>query len=503
MDGFFIHKFKTQKSHYIFNVSNMHIYNVDEIVWDIIGDYCHLSKMELIDAYGSKYTAAKISDAHAEITALEEEGDLTRKRPEIVLHLSPEDIRIMLNEKRSNVTLIVTDRCNLRCEYCVYSGNYNARHQWQNRDMSWETARKALDDYFDNCRKAERPTVSFYGGEPLLNLDLIKQVVQYARSLDDKVWFNMTTNGTLLKGSAADFIAKQRIKLVISLDGPMHLHDRYRKDCHGRPSWQTIIDNVSRFIDKYPCFADEYFLSFNCVLAPSLDLREIDQFFTEYPLFQRFRKLHAFSTYIDNAPHCKPIQGEITSYTDIYHDYIDLVTSGRMNMETYQSGRYNFIYPLFTIDFLKFHKRHHRYCHNNFNRNEFPDRYCILSTCIPGVNRIYVSTDGRYFPCERLPELDGLRIGDVNTGVDAKAVYQLLHDWVELGKDECRSCWCLSMCQVGCWREGFDGETITAEEKRIACQSHRRDMSRLLIDYCTVLEKNPKAFDFSKDVTLV
>ncbi len=503
MNGFFIHKFKTQKSYYVFSVSNMHIYSVDKVVWSVIDDYCDLSEAEIIRKYACNFTEAEISNAINEIAVIEAGGDISRKRPKIALHYSQDDIREMLADERKNITLIVTDRCNLRCDYCIYSGNYHARHAWRDQDMSWEIAKKAMDDYFAHCRKSERPTISFYGGEPLLNMKLITRAIKYARSFDNETWFNITTNGTLLRGATADFLAENRVRLVVSLDGPRHLHDRYRKNAKGLPSWQTIIDNVSRFIDRHPIYADEYLLCFNCVLAPPLDLKEIDKFYTKYPLFQRFKKLHAFSSYIDGAAHFKPIEGKISSYADIYHDYIDLLTSGRMNMETYQSGRYNFIYPLFTMDFLKFHKRHHRYCHNDFDRREFPDQFCLLSTCIPGINRIYVSTDGRYFPCERLPELDSLRIGDVNAGVDSDAVYRLLHDWVELGKDECRSCWCLPMCQVGCWREGFDGKTITAEEKKIACQSHRRDMSRLIVDYCTILENNSKAFDFSKDVTLV
>jgi uncharacterized protein len=151
---------------------------------------------------------------------------------------------------------------------------------------------------------------------------------------------------------------------------------------------------------------------------------------------------------------------------------------------------------------VKFHKRYQRYGCSVHHRRRFLDRFCSLSTCLCGGRRLYVSVDGTYWPCERVCESEYLKIGDVWTGVEAHKVHQLLGDWTNLNNRECQYCWCLPTCQVGCWQNVSDGTRPTVLLKKQACAGHRREKHELLVRYCSILEENPHAFDFTKNIEL-
>ena len=113
-----------------------------------------------------------------------------------------------------------------------------------------------------------------------------------------------------------------------------------------------------------------------------------------------------------------------------------------------------------------------------------------------------MTIDGDYLPCERVPESEHLRIGNIEDGFDLVKIRQLLAHWVDFNKDQCRHCWCLHTCQAGCWSNVTDGSKTTGDHKKAACAQYRKDTHKLLVDYCSVLENNPNALDYMKDITI-
>lgn len=157
----------------------------------------------------------------------------------------------------SRMTLEVTQRRNLRCRYCPYTRGSGAGRAHGNTDMSWETARTAVDYFADHLLTSADPAsglpaLSFYGGEPLLVPRLIRQCVDYVLAKIPSVRFSCTTNGTPLTNPTADFIAANDFNLLVSLDGPAEIHDRERRSLGGRGSFDRLWANLNRLLERHP-----------------------------------------------------------------------------------------------------------------------------------------------------------------------------------------------------------------------------------------------------------
>jgi uncharacterized protein len=317
----------------------------------------------------------------------------------------------------------------------------------------------------------------------------------------EKINFSATINGSLLHGTAADFLAREGVRLLVSLDGPQEIHDRYRRSVTGAPTWKTVMENLNAFLAKYPWYREGGNLTFSSVLAPPLDFKDIEEFFQRPGLFGTLVPRVVFGD-VDSIQNILMLDGEVTGLDLIHRKYLDHLAQGKLTGSDLNKVEYCCERALLEMPYVRFHKRYNRYGCSIHNRRRFPKHFCPLSTCLCGGRRLYVSVDGRYWPCERVCESDYLKIGDVWNGVDARRVHQLLNDWANLNKEECQYCWCLRTCQVGCWQNVSDGSRPTTRLKKQACARHRQQMHRLLIRYCSVLEENPHAFDFTKNITI-
>jgi len=189
-----------------------------------------------------------------------------------------------LKARVKQLTLQVTQQCNLRCEYCIYSGVYNTRTH-SNKRMSWETAKKAIDFFIARTTELAEITIGFYGGEPLLELDLIKRCVEYAKSkIEGKaIKFNVSTNGTLLVDNVVDYLVKNDFLLSVSLDGSKEEHDVTRKFENGEGSFDIIIGNMERLRIRYPEYDKK--TSIMSTINPHADLGCTLEYFSTDELF--------------------------------------------------------------------------------------------------------------------------------------------------------------------------------------------------------------------------
>jgi uncharacterized protein len=501
----FVHRFRTQNNYYIYDVNSMDVLRVDPPVWEIMPDFGLLGPAEILAKYATKHDASRLREALNEVGhAREAKGRFLSQRPEMVFPLTAAELEERAAHQRHLLTLTVTENCNCRCVYCGNSGKYVGRHTWSPRVMSWDIARSAMDDYLRH-RSPGQVAVSFYGGEPLMNLRLLERCVAYIREKvpkTDATHFSVTTNGSLLAGEAAAFLAREEFRILVSLDGPREVHDKYRRFADGSPTWQTVAANVRAFVEEYPRYRKEgTSLMFNCILAPPVDVREVESFFQTHELFRGFTP-EVMVGFVDALENTLTLPGGVTGVEEVYEKYLDNLQSGRITSHTLADKAYRFQRRFFELPFVEFHKRYERYGCPEHGRQCRLDRFHSPSTCLPGERRLHVDVDGNYWPCERVCESEYLKIGNVRQGVDACKVHQLLRDWTDLNKEECRYCWCLSTCQVGCWQDVCDGSKPTLALKRKACAAHRQQMHRLLIDYCSVLEKNPHAFDFTMRIRI-
>lgn len=293
----------------------------------------------------------------------------------------------------------VTDRCNLKCKYCSYGEFYNNYDNRQGKNLSPDKA-KLFFDYMASYWNNNPPTstnkyiyVGFYGGEPLLNIDLIKKIVSYANKIDipnKRFQFNITTNGILLH-NYMDFLVKNGVSVLISMDGNEYSQS-YRVDHSGNNSFDKIIRNVNLIKKKHPIFFANH-VNFNAVLHNKNSVSEVYHFFkNQFNKIPRISELNTLG--IKTETHKKFLEMYKNKNESLHNadDYDDLheelfLESAETNMLA------NFI---------------HQYSGNVFNtyNDLFIDKRKLkiipTSTCVPFHKKVFITVNGKILPCERI-----------------------------------------------------------------------------------------------------
>jgi uncharacterized protein len=387
----------------------------------------------------------------------------------------------------SNLMLVVTDRCNLRCRYCVFSGEYGDFHTYRPQDMSWETARQAVDHFLAvNDTPAYRAMphrkldVAFFGGEPLLQEDLIRQVVEYTRAhaaSHYQLHFSMTTNLTHLSEEMIPFLREHHIGLNVSIDGPREEHDRYRVDAAGRGSFDAMYDNLARLRRIDPDYFADYLWSV-VTLNGNSDLEAVQEFFDSGdpnipPVYYvGFIRDMATGDFHRHYPY---------DQERLAARYAALI--GRYHLQKRQQlpvPKHSFLYHLCEEPLL-----------NLYRRTMWPGRAgppSLTGTCSPG-RRIAVATDGALHICERINE--EFPIGDAAHGVDPVAV-QGVQQAYDAGLPDCDHCWARGIC-VLCFAQAAHGDHLAPTDEQ--CDAVRTDLSSHLISLYSLLEAVPDALD--------
>ena len=164
---------------------------------------------------------------------------------------------MILDELRTypypQMILGLTENCNLRCKYCIFSGNYEEMRTHTFKRMEKETALKSVQnmDYINEWKEYapdKQPVISFYGGEPLLRFDLIQEVVAYVKQTGFKTMFSMTTNGTLLTDHIIEFLVTHNVMISVSLDGSKEMHDKNRVFANERGTFDVVYGNIRKLL---------------------------------------------------------------------------------------------------------------------------------------------------------------------------------------------------------------------------------------------------------------
>ncbi len=457
----FIHLMETPYGKYVYDLNKSSVIKVPASV------YAYLQDM-------SGEPDAQVGEYLEELKA---QGYLKEKRVKVSEHPVTGFYHSFIMHNLGQLTLQVTQGCNLKCEYCSYSGNYfNREHT--NKKMSFETAKKAIDYFISHARDASFFGISFYGGEPLLEFELIKKCVAYADSRAEgrKVSYNFTTNGTLLTEEKYEFLVSHDFSILVSLDGPQAVHDRHRVFAGTTVgSFQKMSENLKLFKEKYPKYYAEK-IGFNTVLDPAYPLKEICDF-TDTDEWVSSANI---SSSLINDTHAK----EKNHYDEVFvneHEYekfkVLLWKAGRLETKD--------ISPLMRKHFTGIKQA--AICFERTDQNEMPDRGHRGGPCIPGVRKLFVDVDGRLFPCERVSETSETAcIGHIDQGVDEEKALQLLN--IErLTSENCRNCWAYTMCPT-CFTHADDGDGLSKEQQLMECRSNRANVEEGIKDYLVLRE---------------
>lgn len=499
----FVHKFRAERGHYVYDVNTSRILRTSPVVWDVVEDHGRLATAEVQSKFVGRHESREIAAALTCIdTAQREKGLLLSVRPtRIESPYSDEEIGRRLATRRGQLILNVTEDCNFRCSYCVFGGRYPNRRTHSVRYMPLHVAHAAVDDYLAHSREVTQPVVSFYGGEPLLAVAIIKDVVEYVRKLagSKRVLFSLTTNGSLLTGDTAKFLAREGFSILVSLDGPGHVHDCHRRTRTGRPTWAIVTENVRTFLARCPEYRSNGKMGFSAVIAPGTDLRDVRDFFGGCDLCTGEMHLNlATPTEVGGS------RFRDSSSPDTARPGLEAITVEFFNR--LQCGAYGEVSrsPAYWVHSRTLEEPLVRFHHRKYVSPHLPMTYRFSSTCLPGERRVFVTVDGDYFPCEQIPPADSVKIGDVRRGLDAARISEMVHQWVAASRDECLACWCLPICGAACFANAQNGAgDVTPASKRSACTAYRQQMHSVLVAYSGVLAANPKAFDYSREAAFV
>ncbi len=421
-----------------------------------------------------------------EINKMRIEGFLSDKKYKNILHPASKSLENILDSALQKITLQVTQQCNLRCEYCIYSGdagNYRNRTH-QNKKMSLEMAKKGIDFLIAHSQDSNKLNVGFYGGEPLLEFELIKKCILYAKEQAEgkDISFYITTNATLLTEEIIKYLYENDIMLTISLDGPKEIHNKNRKFAgSGAGSFDKIMENLETLKERYPDYLNK--IMFNAVMDPEADFKCISEFFVNY---DTIKDINQMATMPSNNYAEESINMDENFRADYNYEFFKIFLNklGRLNNK--YVCKFNLAY---------FEKLKNTYHEKRTPTSGLHDFGHPGGPCIPGELRLFMNADGVLYPCERVSELsDVMKIGTIEKGFDIEKCQRILNIG-KITEKKCLNCWAFRYCSQ-CAALADDTKNLTAEKRLQQCESTIIDVEEYLKNYCTLLELG---YDFEEE----
>ena len=245
-----VHQYKLNGYDIVLDTASGSVHLVDDVAYDIIEMYKSRSADEICAAICEKYPDVTRSDV---LECLDDVAELERARK----LFTPDDYEQLAADYKGSSHVIkalclhVAHTCNLNCSYCFAS---QGKYHGERAIMSFDVGKRALDFLVENSGDRRNLEVDFFGGEPLMNWQVVKDLVAYARSIEKDAGknfrFTLTTNGVLLDDEVTDFCNREMHNVVLSLDGRKEVNDRFRVDVAGNGSYDRIVPNFQRFVAK-------------------------------------------------------------------------------------------------------------------------------------------------------------------------------------------------------------------------------------------------------------
>ncbi len=444
-----IHQYKLNGFNIVIDVCSGSVHAVDEVAYDVIADFEQKPKAQILAELTEKYagkegiTPDDIAECYDQVQELKDEGLLFA--PDTFAPMAGE-----LKQKSAGVVkalcLHVAHTCNLNCAYCFAS---QGKYHGDRAVMSFEVGKRALDFLIENSGTRHNLEVDFFGGEPLMNLDVVKELVAYARSIEKKYdknfRFTLTTNGVLIDQDVIDFCNAEMSNVVLSLDGRKEIHDRYRVDFAGKGSWEKIVPKFQQLVDARE--GKNYYMRGTFTHANPDFLADIQQMldlgFTELSM---------------EPVVCAP--GDPSELTEedrkIVMDQYEKLAELMLKRE--KEGK-PFTFYHYMIDLT-----------------DGPCIYKRISGCGSGTEYMAVTPWGDLYPCHQFVGDEKYRLGDVWVGVTNKQSQQEFAECNVYARPECTDCWAKLYCSGGCAANAYHATGSVKGVYEPGCDLFRKRM---------------------------
>jgi len=454
-----VHVFVQNGLHIALDVNSGNIYLLDEISGKMLEGFPDAPPTweQSCQKLQNSYAKPVIAEAYKEIETLTAQKML----------YSPDFIDDKLMEKLDRrkglkaLCLHVTHDCNLRCGYCfAHQGDYRTTRSL----MSAGVAFKAIDFLMEHAGR-NNIEIDFFGGEPLLNYEVVKKAVYYGKELaarnNKRLYFTLTTNGTLLDEEKIAFLNREMNNIVISIDGRKEVHDRLRYDVHKNGTYERILPNAVKLVrerKKNPPERQDYFIR-GTFTAKNLDFSR-DVLHLADLGFERISLEPVVGTGADYhiaKEHLPAIMREYEKLAQI----INARTPGDPGFSFY---------------------------HFNLNLYEGPCIYKRISACGAGFEYFAVSPEGDLYPCHQFVGAPQFKTGNIRDGIEKPQLTEYFKKTNVLTKETCKKCWAKFFCSGGCHANAYfsNGDPAIPNEpacimqkKRIECAITLEVMRRL------------------------
>ena len=443
-----IHQYKLNGYNIVLDVCSGSVHVVDDVAYDIIAEFENKEKSLIIAEMLEKYASEEVSEAdvlecYAQIEDLKANGKL----------FAPDTFEPMANklkEKTAGVVkalcLHIAHTCNLNCSYCFAS---QGKYHGDRAVMSYEVGKQALDFLVANSGTRHNLEVDFFGGEPLMNFQVVKDLVAYARSIEKEKGknfrFTLTTNGVLVDDDVIEWANRECSNVVLSLDGRKDVHDRFRVDFAGNGSWEKIVPKFQKFVEARG--GKDYYMRGTFTHANPDFLEDIKQM-----LDLGFNELSM-----------EPVvcaKDDPSALTDedmqlVMKQYEDLAT---LMLERDKEGR-PFTFYHYMIDLTG-----------------GPCIYKRISGCGSGTEYMAVTPWGDLYPCHQFVGEERFKLGDIWNGVTNKEIQGEFAACNVYAHPECRDCWARLYCSGGCAANAYHATGSVTGVYEDGCKLFRKRM---------------------------
>jgi len=441
-----IHRYKLNSFNIVLDVCSGSIHAVDELTYDMIGLYEDTDRAAVLSAMRKQYPDtpdAELGEVYDQLTALKDAGKL----------FAPDTFAPMagkLKEKSAGVVkalcLHVAHTCNLNCAYCFAS---QGKYHGERAVMSLDVGKRALDFLIENSGTRRNLEVDFFGGEPLMNWEVVKGLVRYARErekeVDKRFRFTLTTNGLLIDDDVIDFCNREMHNVVLSLDGRKEIHDKWRVDYAGNGSWERIVPKFQKLVKARG--GKNYYMRGTFTHNNPDFLKDIqtmlDLGFTELsmePVVAAPDDLNALTA--EDIP-------------VVMEQYEELA---KLMLERERKGK-PFTFYHYMIDLTG-----------------GPCIYKRISGCGSGTEYMAVTPWGDLYPCHQFVGEGAFKLGDIWHGVTNTEAQTQFAACNVYAKPECRDCWARLYCSGGCAANAFHATGSVTGVYETGCELFKKRM---------------------------
>ena len=429
-----VHLFELDNKKFAVDVNSGIIHELDDVAYDLLNTDYFKGKANLENLL-KKYPQKDIDEAEAELKELEEQGVLYSKDNNIAPKIKPTLKAMCLN---------VAHDCNLACQYCFASqGDYKAKRSL----MSVETGKKALDFVLQNSGARKNLEVDFFGGEPLMNFDVVRELVQYGREEEIKhgknFRFTITTNAVLLDEEKMAFINRHFDNIVLSLDGRKTVNDKIRKTLSGKGSYDLIIPKMKQAVESRK---DKSYFIRGTFTGENLDFAKD----VEHMRDIGFTKLSMEPVVTDPG---NPLEIRASDLETVKKEYENLYYLYKESMGTEKD--FNFF-------------------HFEMDLENGPCVYKRISGCGAGNEYIAITPEGHIYPCHQFVGDTDFILGDLETGILRKDIQDVFYSSNVMEKEDCKECWAKYFCSGGCHANAYNFNKDFLKPYTIGCEMEKK-----------------------------